>query len=82
MTQRAIDLLNQWITDTVRPVPPADRAREAARLTVEFRAYAADAGLNLDRLEEDLGEDLISYMNDALLDAADPAADGATEDEE
>ena len=45
MTQHAIDILNRWVAETVRPVPPAEAAKEAARLATEFTAYAEDAGL-------------------------------------
>jgi hypothetical protein len=39
---------------------------EAARLAAEFTAYAADAGIRIGHVEEDLGEDLASRMEDAL----------------
>lgn len=71
MTQRAIDILNRWIEETVKPVPPDEISREAHRLANEFMAYAADAGLNVERLEIDLGEDLAARMTEALETAAD-----------
>ena len=71
MTQQAIDILNRWITETVRAVPADQTAKEATRLATEFSAYAEDAGLNLEELEIDLGEDLVSHMTDALKAAAD-----------
>jgi hypothetical protein len=82
MSHRATEILNRWVAETVRPVPPQERAREAARLAVEFSAYATDAGLHLDLLEEDIGEDLTSYMRDALLAAADAEAEGPIADED
>jgi hypothetical protein len=71
MTQRAIEILNRWIADTVKPVPPDEISSEANRLANEFMAYAADAGLNVERLEIDLGEDLAARMTEALQTAAD-----------
>jgi len=71
MTQRAIDILNSWIAETVRPVPPDELSREAHRLANEFMAYAADAGLKVETLEIDLGEDLVARMTEALETAAD-----------
>lgn len=81
MTQHAIDILNRWIAETVRAVPPEETAKEAARLATEFTAYAEDAGLNVEELELDVGEDLTSYMTDALVAAADAEADGRLADE-
>jgi hypothetical protein len=71
VTQRAIDILNRWIEDTVKPVPPEEMSREANRLANEFTAYAADTGLSIERLEIDLGEDLAARMTEALETAAD-----------
>lgn len=78
MSQRAIGILSRWVAETVRPVPAAERPKEAARLAAEFAAYAADAGLNLQKLEEDLGEDLPSFMSDAL-EAAEETESGGPE---
>ncbi len=82
MTQQAIDILTRWIAETVRPVPPGEIAKEAARLATEFTAYAEDAGLNVEDLELDVGEDLLGYMRDALQAAADAESDGILADEE
>jgi hypothetical protein len=71
MTQRAMDILNRWIAETVKPVQAEDMSREAHRLANEFMAYAADAGLNVGKLETDLGEDLVAKMAEALETAAD-----------
>ena len=70
MTHHAVDILNRWIAETVRAVPPEEAAEEAARLATEFRAYAGDAGLNLEELEVDLGQDLLATMHEALIAAA------------
>jgi hypothetical protein len=76
MTQQAVEILNRWIAETVRAVPEDQTAKEAARLAAEFSAYAEDAGLNLQDLELDVGEDLLGYMTDALLAAADAESAG------
>ena len=81
MTQHAIDILNRWVAETVRPVPPAEAAKEAARLATEFTAYAEDAGLRVEQLELDIGEDILSFMTDALQAAADAESDGVLADE-
>jgi hypothetical protein len=70
MTQQTIDILNRWIAETVRPVPPDQTDREAARLAAEFTAYAGDAGLKVEDIEFDVGEDLQSHMKEALEAAA------------
>lgn len=67
MTQHAVDILNRWIAETVHAVAPEDAAKEAARLVTEFTAYAEDAGLNIEELEVDLGQDLLATMKEALL---------------
>jgi len=67
MTQQAVDILNRWIAETVHVVAPEEADKEAARLVAEFTAYADDAGLNLDELEVDLGQDLLATMKEALL---------------
>jgi hypothetical protein len=66
MSKQAVDTLARWIAESVRPVPEDARGKEAERLATEFAAYAADAGINIERLEEELGEDLVSHMEDAL----------------
>jgi hypothetical protein len=81
MTQHAMDILNRWVAETVRAAPE-QIAKEAARLATEFTAYAEDAGLNMEELEVDIGEDILSYMRDALLAAADAESDGLLADEE
>jgi len=81
MTQHAIDILNRWVAETVRPVPPAEAAKEAARLATEFTAYAEDAGLRIEQLELDIGEDILSFLTDALQTAADAESDGVLADD-
>jgi len=75
MSRMATTLLARWIAENVRPVAAEKREQEAARLAAEFVAYAADAGLSpvdLEELEEDIGEDLVGQMEDALADLAAP----------
>lgn len=81
MTQRAIDILNRWVAETVRPVPPEEIGKEAARLATEFTAYAEDAGLNVQNLETDISEDLKTFMADALKVAAGTGTDDLLEDD-
>jgi hypothetical protein len=69
MSRTATTLLARWIAENVRPVAAPKRAQEAGRLVTEFAAFAADTGLShedLEELEEDIGEDLLGYMEDAL----------------
>jgi hypothetical protein len=66
MGHRTVELLSRWVADTVRRVPADQTRKEAERLAAEFTAFAADAGLYLERLEEDIGTDLVIYMVDAL----------------
>lgn len=70
MSRRAVDVLVRWVSDWVRPVPAAARRAEAQRLATEFLAYADDAGIKVHRLEEEIGTDLVGYMEEALADAA------------
>ena len=82
MTQQAVDILNRWIAETVRAVPAEESGKEAARLVTEFTAYAEDAGLNLEELEVDLGQDLLATMKEALLAAAGADVDDLFADED
>jgi len=66
MSQQAVDILSRWIAETLRAVPEDDIPKEAARLAAEFSAYAEDANVDIEDLEVDLGEDLISHMAEAL----------------
>jgi hypothetical protein len=69
MRDRSTDLLERWIAENVRPVPPAQRNSEARRLAVEFSAFARDADMSdadLAELEEEIGVDLGSHMAEAL----------------
>ncbi len=66
MSQHAVEILKRWIAEAVRAVPAEETAREAARLSVEFSAYAEDAGLKVQELELDIGQDLPSFMKDAI----------------
>jgi hypothetical protein len=81
MTQQAVDILNRWIAETVHAVAPEEAGKEAARLVAEFTAYAEDAGLNLEELEVDLGQDLLATMKEALAACGDESEDLLAEDE-
>jgi hypothetical protein len=82
MSQQAVDILNRWMAEALQPVPRAEIPKEAARLAVEFSAYADDAGLNLEELQIDLGEDLVSHMAEALEAAAEAEAGSLLVDDE
>ena len=75
MGQQAIDVLTRWIAETVHAVPADSLRKEADRLVTEFTAYATDAGISVERLEEDIGEDILSYMRSALEAASQDASD-------
>jgi hypothetical protein len=69
MAQGALDLLTRWMEENVRAVPSDDLRSEAMRLVGEFKAYARDVDLSdadLEELEEDLAETLVSHMEDAV----------------
>ena len=66
MTRHAVEILSRWTAEAIGAIAADDAGREAARLAAEFTAYAEDTGLNIEELENDLGEDLLSYMKDAL----------------
>lgn len=75
MSKHAVDALARWIAESVRAVPAETRRKEAERLATEFAAYAADAGISIERLEEEIGQDLVSRMEDALQEVADADLD-------
>ncbi len=74
MRKQAIDALARWIAESVQAVPSQSIPKEAERLATEFTAFATDAGINLERLEEEIGQDILSRMEVALEEAA--ATDG------
>jgi hypothetical protein len=73
MSQRTRDILNRWVAETVRPVPPSDIEHEARRLATEFAAFAADAGIEVENIETDITEPLETFMAEALRGAAETA---------
>ncbi len=66
MRKQSVDALARWIAEWVRPVPSNSIPKEAARLATEFGAYAADAGINVQHLEEEIGQEITSRMQGAL----------------
>jgi hypothetical protein len=70
MSKRTLDILDRWVAETVRPVPPDEVEKEAKRLATEFAAFAEDAGVDIENLETEITEDLESFMADALKAAA------------
>ncbi len=79
MSKQAVDVLTRWIAESVRPVPEHAIGREATRLAAEFAAYAADAGIDTDRLEVEIGQEIVTRMQDALEAAAAAEADAEHE---
>ena len=71
MSKQTIDALNRWIAEWVRVVRRNSIPKEAERLATEFAAYATDAGIDLDRLEEEIEQDIVSRMEEALEEVAD-----------
>ena len=70
MSKRTLDILDRWMAETVRPVPPDEIEKEAKRLATEFSAFAEDAGVSIENLETEISEDLETFMADALKAAA------------
>jgi hypothetical protein len=81
VSKQAIDALARWIAESVRAVPAEATRKEAQRLANEFTAYATDAGISIEQLEEDIGRDLVSRMEDALKEAADTGLDDLLRDD-
>jgi hypothetical protein len=75
MRKQSVDALSRWIAESVRAVPRDKARKEARRLTTEFAAYAADAGINVAELEEEIGQDIMSRMEEALESAEEAGAD-------
>jgi hypothetical protein len=78
MSKHAVAALNRWIAESVRAVPPREAGKEARRLATEFAAYAADAGIDVEQLEVEIGEDLVTRMEEALEAVGEPQDDSAT----
>lgn len=77
MSKHAVTALTLWIAESVRAVPSRDAPKEARRLATEFAAYAADAGIDVEQLEVEIGGDLVSRMEEALEAAGEPDDDSA-----
>jgi len=77
MSKHAVTALTRWIAESVSAVPSRDAPKEARRLAAEFAAYAADAGIDVEQLEVEIGGDLVSRMEEALETAGEPDDDSA-----
>ncbi len=66
MRKQSVDALSRWIAESVRAVPRDETRKEARRLATEFAAYAADAAIDVADLEEEIGQDIVSRMEEAL----------------
>ena len=77
MSKRTVDLLHRWAAETIRPVPEREIQKEAKRLATEFTAFAVDAGMNLENLEDDISAPLETFMADALRTSVEASGDSA-----
>ena len=70
MTEKAIEFLQEWINEKVQaPETPARIEREAEVLAKQCAAQAANAGVRLEDIEEEVGdlEELIATkLEDAV----------------
>lgn len=70
MTEKAIEFLQEWISEKVQaPEAPIRLDREAEMLAKQCAAQAADAGVRLEDIEEEVGnlEELIATkLEDAV----------------
>ena len=71
MSNRAIQFLNHWVTEHVNAIPYPEHLAEARRLAKECVTDAKKKGISKKELEEDLGQDLVSELKDALNTRAD-----------
>src|SRR5262245_6483251 len=71
MSNRAIQFLNDWVNEHVKPIPYPAHLAEARRLAKECVADAKKQGISKKELEEDLGQGLVSELKDALDTRAD-----------
>ena len=70
MSEKAIEFLQEWITEKVQARPaPAKIEKEAEILAKECVAQAAKAGVAIEDIEEEVG-DLEELMTTKLEDAA------------
>ena len=72
MSEKAIEFLQEWITEKVQaPSEPIKLEKEAEALAKECAAQAADAGVPIEDIEEEVGdlEELITMkLEDAVAD--------------
>ncbi len=79
MTEKAIEFLQEWINEKVQaPETPTGIDREAVALAKQCAAQAANAGVRLEDIEEEVGdlEELIATKLEDAVEAkkADPGA--------
>jgi hypothetical protein len=69
MGSRVSELFERWSNEHVNAIPYPEHLNEAQRLDKQFRAHAQATGVaeqELQKLEEDLGQDLVSEFRDRL----------------
>ncbi|MEP9389015.1 hypothetical protein [Mesorhizobium sp. KR9-304] len=87
MTEKAIEFLQEWIHEKVQaPETPASIDREAGVLAKQCAAQAANAGVRLEDIEEEVGdleeliatklEDAVEAMNGGAEESTRPKSDG------
>jgi hypothetical protein len=88
MDEMAMAFLERWVEENVKPVPAGRQQAEAERLAAACIHDAADEEISEDNLqeiasEETDGDDLVSYMSNAIEKAAaDDLDDQEGEEEE
>ncbi len=76
MSEKAIEFLQEWITEKVQaPSEPIKLEREAEALAKQCAAQAADAGVPLEDIEEEVG-DLEELITTKLEDAVEAKKNG------
>ncbi len=76
MSEKAIEFLQEWITEKVHVRPaPARIEQEAEILAKQCYAQAAEAGVAIEEIEEEVG-DLEELMTTKLEDAAEAEENG------
>ena len=76
MSEKAIEFLQEWITEKVQaPSEPIKLEKEAGILAKQCAAQAADAGVPLEDIEEEVG-DLEELITTKLEDAVEAKKNG------
>ncbi|HEY4193338.1 MAG TPA: hypothetical protein VGM46_11890 [Mesorhizobium sp.] len=85
MSEHAIEFLQEWICEKVQaPAHPAMVEKHAATLARECAAKAAEAGIPLEDIQEEVGDiqDLIAAKLEDAAEAENASGDGMDADNE